>query len=357
MLISGRMNQPGRAAHESLERNARNFLARRLFTGSILVLLMCPPSVALAADPVAESMFQQGLTMMREGHYEDACRILQASQTLEPKSGTILVLASCHEQVGRTATAWAGYKEAAARARSEGRANHADKATELAKALEPKLSMLRIDAQLLQGGVTIVVKLNGKPVVDGSLGVAFAVDPGDHLLFASAEGRKDWQLTVKVGANGDRQTVLVPELELAAPAVAPVPTPTLPGVEPTPPILPTPPAAESPTNVWPWVVGGLGVGLLAGSAAGLAVSLSASATLNEQCGSDRGFCVDGYDFESDRTAELAGFGSFIGLGIAGVAAVTTGIVGLATGGAGESVEASLGFDENGGFASLKLRYD
>ncbi len=309
----------------------KNFSRVCVLVGSFAIT-----SAASAADPVAESMFQQGLALMKEGKFEDGCRVLEASQKLEPKSGTLAVLGSCHEQIGRTATAWAEYKEAAALARSEGRQNHADKATELAKALESKLSMLRVDAQLLQGGVTVVVRLNGANIVDGSLGVAFAVDPGEHTITASAPGRREWTTKVIVGPSGDRQTIAVPELEIAVPDAE---TPVI--VPDPPPLIPPrdvpPPPQEQPLVVWPWVVGGLGIAALGGAAAALGVSRSAGGDLDEVCGEARTNCPLSHDIDADYDRETAAFGAFVGLGVVGGIAATAGVIGLVIGSQPESV--------------------
>src|SRR4051812_48166576 len=117
---------------------AKALLGKPLFALlAIAQLLASMP--ARAEDPIAESLFQEARTLMERGQFKDACPRLEASHRLEPKSGTMTMLASCNEQIGKLATAWAGYKAAAAIARAEGRKEHVDKATELAAALEPRL--------------------------------------------------------------------------------------------------------------------------------------------------------------------------------------------------------------------------
>jgi hypothetical protein len=298
-------------------------LSTRVMAAVVAVFCLLSAAHAQAADPIAESMFQQALQMMRDGKFEEAKKSLEASHKLEPKSGTLLVLGSCNEQLGRTATAWAQYKEAAGLARVEGRTEHTAKATELAKALEPRLSKLRIDGQRMQGGVQLTVKLDGGVVLDGALGVSFAIDPGEHLVAASAPGRNDWSSTIRVGA-GESQIVAVPELErMAASVVPPAQTPPV-----APPALPIAPSSE-PVRVWPWVVGGVGVALGAvGIGFGIDQQIVAS-ELDDRCGSGRVACPSGYDFEAAREREVRDFGLFLGLGLGGIAAVTTGVVGLA----------------------------
>lgn len=296
-----------------------------------LCVLFAPP--ATAADPVAESMFQNALDLMREAKFAEACPLLEASYKLEKRSGTIVVLAHCNEQINKTATAWAQYKEAAALARAEKRPAHAAKATELAKELEPRLSKLRIDAQRMQGGVELMVTLDGKVVVQGSLGVSFAVDPGDHVVAASAEGRLPWTTTVNLKPNGDAQVVAVPTLETPqAPAPSPAEVPVVaPLPQPAPPPLVPQRRQEAEVPVWAWVSGGVGLALM-GAAVGFRVDQDAAAAdLDTACGPDRAACPTGFDGDSLFDREQRSFGLFVGLGAAGLAGVGTAIAGIATG--------------------------
>src|SRR5437868_9667352 len=68
---------------------------------TISLLLVSVP--ARAADPMAESLFQEARALMEHGRFEDACPKLAASHRLEPKSGTMTMLASCDEQIGKLA--------------------------------------------------------------------------------------------------------------------------------------------------------------------------------------------------------------------------------------------------------------
>lgn len=310
----------------------RQMIRRGCLLFALTAVVAIPREEVYAADPVAESMFQQALQMMRDGKFDEAKRALEASQKLEPKSGTLLVLGSCNEQLGRTATAWAQYKEAAGMARAEGRTEHVSKATELAKALEPRLSRLRIDAQRLQGGVQLVVKLDDVVVLDGQLGVAFAINPGKHVVTATAPGRAEWSSTIAVEAGKDAQIVAVPELDVVKEAPPP-PTPA--------PRIPPPAPAHGPVvsgdkdarsggvgPVWAWIVGGSGIAIGA-VAIGFGVDQqNVSSELYDRCGEKRTECPRGYDFEGARAREVRDFDLFLGLGLTGLVATSTGILGL-----------------------------
>ena len=294
------------------------------FVAAVAITALAPIP-AFAADPIAESLFQEGLDLYSESRFEESCAALTASLLREKKSGTLVVLASCHERLGKTATAWAEYLEAAALARAEGRASHADKAASLAREVESKLSKVVIRYDAMEPNVSLLV--NGAAVVPN---VQFALDPGEHTLRASAPDYQDFTLTFRVEPSEQRALqvpVLVPiESKLPLGAVGP------PDVGPPPErasSVPPIPSVETPeATVWPWAVGATGVLLLGVSAGMLAMSVDASATLDDACGVARDDCPRSYDFSADRTRELAGFGVFLGLGLPGLGLATTAIVGL-----------------------------
>lgn len=302
--------------------------------------------VAGAADPVAESMYQEGVELMKSGNFADACPKLDASQKLEPKSGTLVTLANCNEQIGKTATAWAQYKEAAALARKEGREDYAKKATELAGKLEGRLSKLRIDAQAHQNGADLTVQLDGKTVLTGTFGVAFAIDPGDHEISASAPGREPWSTQVTVGKDGDTKVVAVPQLEERAepePVVEPPPpTPTPEPVVPAPVPEPRPDEAEGGVPAWAWVAGAVGVVALGVAVVFAVDQASVASEIDDRCGGEaRNLCPADYDFEAAHAREKRDFGLFIGLGAVGVAGVAVAIAGIAMGSGDSDDESAL----------------
>src|SRR5262245_38672975 len=79
-----------------------------------------------AADKAAaEALFDQGRAAMQEGDFGKACGLLERSQHIDPGVGTLLYLAECYEKSGRSASAWATFREAADaadRAKETGRA-------------------------------------------------------------------------------------------------------------------------------------------------------------------------------------------------------------------------------------------
>jgi len=61
----------------------------------------------------AESLFNEALALLERKMPAEACPKLEASQRFDPGVGTLLYLADCYQQLGRTASAWATFREAA----------------------------------------------------------------------------------------------------------------------------------------------------------------------------------------------------------------------------------------------------
>ncbi len=198
---------------------SRSPLARGLRALTLATALLAAPLSAQAQGSdkaAAESLFQEGKELLKQGKTSEACPKFAESQRLEASVGTLLNLARCYEQLGRTASAWATYKEAATLARSVGQTEREREAAakNFASKLEPRLSRLRIEAQGAPAGV--VIKRDGAVVGQASLGSAIAVDPGEHIVEATAPGFEPWSTKVTVGAEADTKSVTVPALVPAA---------------------------------------------------------------------------------------------------------------------------------------------
>ena len=175
------------------------------------------------SSAAAEALFKQGRELMTAGKHAAACPKFEASQQLEPGLGTLLNLAECYEKTGRTASAWAEYRKAIPLARVAGAKARQDLATERAQRLEERLSTLTIKAVADGPAGQLEVRRDGVALQSAELGAAIPVDPGEHLIEASAPGRQPWSFKVEVGPEAAKVLVEIPRLQSAPAAATPPP--------------------------------------------------------------------------------------------------------------------------------------
>jgi serine/threonine-protein kinase len=179
-------------------------------------LTSAPPAPAQPAgtanDKVAaESLFEEGRTLVAAGKYAEACPKFADSQRLDPSPATLLNLASCHEKAGHSATAWATYKEAASAANASGRSDYVATAQRHAEALAAKLARLTIVvSQPIEG---LQVSRDSLRIDHAEWSVAIPIDSGTHSVGATAPGFKAWSSSVQVDHDGAQVSVTIPALE------------------------------------------------------------------------------------------------------------------------------------------------
>lgn len=180
--------------------------------------------VPARADKVAEAedLFRRAKALMNAKRYAEACPMLAESYRSDPALGTLLNLALCHEEIGKTATAWGEFRSAEQQARAAvpPRPDRVDLAREHADKLEPRLSRIRIvvPPEARAPGLVLHVdgEAKGEPLWSG-----IPVDPGTRVIEATAPGKKAVSLDVKIDDEGVLRTVTIPVLADAPVAAAP----------------------------------------------------------------------------------------------------------------------------------------
>src|SRR5260370_10749615 len=162
------------------------------------VLLSASSALADASDAAATALCDEGRRLMAQHRYADACPKLADSQGLGPSGGTLINLAECYEHTGQTASAWAAWKDAAARANAAGKAGAEKSALDRAALLEPKLARLSIAVSTESDVPGLEVKRDGIAVGHSELGLPIPVDPGMHVVEAHAPKKKAWSSQVDV---------------------------------------------------------------------------------------------------------------------------------------------------------------
>jgi len=258
----------------------------------------------------AEALFEEGRRLMTEGKLDEACPKLESSQRLDPGVGTLLNLADCYAKSGRTASAWAAFREAGSAARAQGSAERESVARERASQLEPQLSYLTIVQWKGQG---VSITRNGEPVDPAMLDTPMPVDPGEHTIVAASPGKREWSTKVTVGPNGQRASVTIPILPdepITQVAAQPAPAKADEGV-----------STKSDGTTQRWLAVGAGVIGVAGIVTGTIFGLSASSKWDDaqQCKDDPSCDNAGSLSDDASSAGTVSTVAFIigGVGIAG----------------------------------------
>jgi cell division septation protein DedD len=245
-------------------------------------------------DPAAaQALFDQARALMKAKRFDEACPKLAESQRLDPGIGTQFRLADCYEQQGKIASAWAGFLDVASLAAASNQGEREKAARQRAAKLEARLPHLTIDVPAASRVDGLAVKRDGVVVGDAQWGSPVPVDPGDHVLVASAPGHRDYSAqvslhegasaTVGVPSLAEQTVAAAPPKEAAAPAsvsVAPPPPPS-----PGPPIQTVPPPVHG-SGPSAFVVG-LGALGLVGVGVGTVFGVMASSKYDDSKGNCR----------------------------------------------------------------------
>ena len=311
-----------------------------------MALSLTSSARALAAgahnQPAAEALFDEGRSLAAKGDFAKACPKFEASQQLDPGLGTLLNLAECNEKLGKTATAWAEYREAIPIARASGSKVRQDLATQRAAALELRLSTLTIRApSAAADSAALEIRRDGIAVQPAELGSAIPVDPGLHTIEASAPGKQKWSSTFEVSGDSSKLTVDVPALA-PSDTKATAPTPAVPAAA-----APTPAHAGSSQRTIAVAVAAVGV---VGLGLGTIFGLQASSTWSQakaHCSSYPNGCDPrGIDLQSSASSKATV--STVAF-IAGGVALGVGAVLWFTADAGRSESVALGFGPGAAF--------
>jgi hypothetical protein len=287
------------------------------------------PTSRPGAVAEAERLFKEGVTRLDAGDYAAACQLLEQSQALDPSSGTLLNLGECYERLGRTASAWRTFGEASRLAGATGRPDRVQVAELRRERLGALLRKIAIvpPVETVSG---LSLYLDDRELPAAEWRTPLPVDPGVHVVRASAPARSDVVMQAEAPEPGATREVTVLGLPFVASAPAGAP----------PPVEPASIASwQRPAAVACAVFGGIGV--VTGTVFGLR-SMSKHEASDEYCDGDVCHDAVGVDLmESARTAGNISTAAFIvgglGLGAAGV------LWFVPLGREGQPVAAELGF--------------
>jgi hypothetical protein len=302
-------------------------------------LLTAPFAVAQPRDAAgSEWLFREGRASMKKGDLAAACPKLAESLRLDPAVGTLMNLAECEERQGRAASAWQRWSTAADQLPTD----DPRRATALARARALEAALPRLIVAAADGAPAgLIVTRDGVTLGPASLGVALPVDPGDHLIVASAAGHAARSFPITI-ASGQHQTVLVEPGDLLPPSPPPRTAPAAPAVS-----LTTPARRPRRRLAGYGLVAGGGVALAAGgyfALQALSARREASRSCVAQGGSNRCWSSASDALARDRRASIAADVAFA----AGTLAAASGFYLLLRSGPGATTAQVVPLSDGGG---------
>jgi hypothetical protein len=193
-------------------------VGRTVFAVVVVLATMATSAPALAdtADSArARELFDRARRHVAAGECSLAIPLLEESLRYDVGVGPLLNLGDCLARAGKTASAQRYFRraEVVAKERGDGRA---EEATSRVRSLEGNVSTIVIDVPVARRTNGLVIELDGGGIPESRWGTSMPVDPGLHVIEASAPDHGRMRQTIEVRPNGGRSTWMMPELVAVA---------------------------------------------------------------------------------------------------------------------------------------------
>lgn len=274
----------------------------------VSAFLMAPPASAQGQLAVARKFYQEGLRAEKAEQWEKAAEKYQRALDIKETPQLWLRVGICFEELGRLTSALNAYERGAEQAELDGKAQVVKVLTDKLEGLRPKVPTLTLQVAEPPEGLRITI--DGRDVAVSTLGTKLPIDPGEHVIEATAPGYSTVTESTVI-ETGDEELTLVLAIDPDAREVSTTEVPD------------DPPSAV----LWPGaLVTGVGVaGLVVGGVL-LGVAQGQEGDVDDRCGGpERLSCPQSQRDDIEATlanAERLRIGGFVSLGVGGAAAVT-----------------------------------
>jgi hypothetical protein len=173
-------------------------------------------SSSLQRAAEAQAKYDAAVTAMDAKDFARACPRLEEVVALVPEGiGAKLTLAECYEDEGKLASAWTAYT--LVEAATNGKPAQAERmrlAHRRAEALKPRLAQLGVVvAPGVRSLTGLEIKRDGATIDPAQWDRPAPADTGEHVVTATAAGKRAWRTTITIEADGRVVTVAVDTLE------------------------------------------------------------------------------------------------------------------------------------------------
>jgi len=227
-----------------------------------------PPNASPAEIVAARELFRLGTEDADAGRFEEGLEKFKRVAAVKETAAVRFNLARCEEALGQTGTALADFELAEREGRQDPRAEDVSKlAHDRADALRPRVPRLTLilPSPPPQG---MVVSLDGGKLASATLGVPLPLDPGSHVVDATAPASSSFHAELVLGAGEAKN------LTLAFPSYASDTNDSL---------AARAELASASRRKWGWIAVAAGGVLAVGSGLFLIFHNDAVATVNTDC--------------------------------------------------------------------------
>lgn len=268
-------------------RRASVALVARAVSAAGAVLALAAPAAAQSRDTdrqIAQQLFDDGRELLEAKRYAEACPKFAESQRLDPGGGTLVNLAYCHELEGKTATAWAEFRDALGQALKDDRKDREEFTRAHLADLAPRLMRVAVRVPERLAARDPEITLDRSRLSPAAWGTPLPVDPGEHQVTLAVRGTQP--ITTRVSATEPGETYMVALSLPETPFECPEHHARVQGT-----CVPIPWETKSrPRTTAFWLtLGGAGVLLATSAATGIA-ALSADGYVKSHCSAARDFC-------------------------------------------------------------------
>jgi hypothetical protein len=249
------------------------FLSKRSFFASATLaaclLGLTNPALAQSDEQRAgaRSLATEGAQAFNEGRFKDAVDLFSKAETLVHAPPHLLFTARAHAKLGQFVKAREAYmkivKEQLAPNAPQAFRDAQVAAEEERKQVEPHIGRLTIKVEGADGAKDLVVAVDGQPISLVLLGVPQPMDPGEHLVTATATGFKGAPVTASLKDAGQGAVSVKMEVDHAVPPPGAVAAPAS-----SAPAGTQPPTGAPPTDTGAGSNNGMRIGSYVGFGVG-----------------------------------------------------------------------------------------